>query len=78
MADAEAVAKLIIPGGLTGCDGALQRQALAAAERLKNVPDEAVRNFLRRAHGGNPSFRMVSSASGIFMLSPSSVDRQPG
>jgi len=29
-------------------------------------------------HGGNPSFRIVSPASGSFIDSPSGVDRQPG
>ena len=83
MADAESAGELVIPGRLTRRDGALQGQAVAPAEGLKDVPDdEAVRGLLcrllRHAHGGNPSFRMVSRASGIFIDMPSSVERQPG
>lgn len=79
MADAEAVGKLVVPSRLTGRDGALQGQAVTPAEGLENVPDETVRRrLLRCGHGGNPSFRIVSPASGIFMLSPSGTERQPG
>ena len=86
MADAEADGELVIPGRLTRFDGALQGEAVAAAEGLEYVPDEAYRRFrrrlrllqFRRAHGGNPRSRIVSSASGSFMLIPSGVLRQPG
>jgi hypothetical protein len=76
--DAEAAGELVVPGGPTGNDGAFQGQAVASAEGLKNVPDQAVRRLLYCGHGGNPSLRIVSPASGIFMLRPSGRDRQPG
>lgn len=78
MTDTETGGKLVIPGRLTRFDGTLHGQAVTPAEGLKDVPDEAGRGLLLCVHGGNPSFFIVSAASGSFMLSPSAVDRQPG